>query len=286
MRYKQIIRIIVIVFFISLVVTAIAISLMNTSKLPEISSLIGRSIPSDLYTQLVQLSGQGYNISVTETNLDILPYNFSSNDKPTVIFVGAEWCPYCGAERWALIIALLRFGNFSNLQFMLSSSIDVYPNVPTFTFANASYSSPYISFVGIEYENRQGQYLDKVPTTVYSMWEKYGNLSIPFLIIGCYYQVGTTINPKLLSGKNWTYVVEQLHNPNSPIYKQIYYQANLITKYICMVDGDKPLSVCSHFTQDYSYDPQQNFSVYTTMDNENVQSYSLEYIIEGEKKCV
>ncbi|QXJ27723.1 putative thioredoxin-like protein [Saccharolobus shibatae B12] len=284
MRYKQIIRIIIIVFFIALAVTAITISFMNTSKSQEVSSLIGSSVPSDLYTQLVELSNQGYNLSVTTTNLNILPYNFSSNGKPAVIFVGAEWCPYCGAERWALIIALLRFGNFSNLQYMLSSSTDEYPNVPTFTFTNASYNSPYISFIGIEYENRQGQYLDKVPTTVYSMWEEYGNLSIPFIIIGYYYQVGTTIDPGLLSGKNWTYVIDQLHNPNSPIYNQIYYQANLITKYICKIDGGQPLSVCSHFIQDYSYNPQQNLGVYAIVYTENVQNYSLEYKIGGDEK--
>ncbi|HUC04207.1 MAG TPA: DUF929 family protein, partial [Acidimicrobiales bacterium] len=33
--------------------------------------------------------------------------------KPEVFYVGAEFCPYCGAERWAMYIALSKFGTFS-----------------------------------------------------------------------------------------------------------------------------------------------------------------------------
>ncbi len=33
--------------------------------------------------------------------------------KPEVLFVGAEFCPFCAAERWPLIVALSRFGHFS-----------------------------------------------------------------------------------------------------------------------------------------------------------------------------
>nr|WP_274378377.1 DUF929 family protein [Sulfolobus islandicus] len=72
---------------------------------------------------------------------------------------------------------------------MLSSSTDVYPNTPTFTFANSTYSSTYMSFYGIEYQDRNYQPLDKVPTQIYNMWEEYGNLSIPFIITEYYYNI-------------------------------------------------------------------------------------------------
>ncbi len=35
--------------------------------------------------------------------------------KPEVLFVGAEFCPFCAAERWPLIVALSRFGRFTAL---------------------------------------------------------------------------------------------------------------------------------------------------------------------------
>nr|WP_274378384.1 hypothetical protein [Sulfolobus islandicus] len=55
-----------------------------------------------------------------------------------------------------------------------------------------------------------------------------------------------------MSGHNCTYVLEQLQNPHSLVYKEIYSEANLITEMICKVDGYKPYNVCSHFMQDSS----------------------------------
>jgi hypothetical protein len=48
--------------------------------------------------------------------------------KPLIVYIGAEYCPYCAAERWAMVVALSRFGTFSNLGQTHSSSTDVYPN--------------------------------------------------------------------------------------------------------------------------------------------------------------
>ncbi|ARM76810.1 DUF929 family protein [Acidianus manzaensis] len=236
-----------------LVVVVVMIGIIILSDLHSTSqdaSIIGKPISQSLYNNLIQISNSGYNISVTNTSLlHVMPYNFSSDGKPAVIFVGAEWCPFCAAERWALSIALMRFGNLSNLEYMLSSSSDIYPNTPTFTFVNSSYTSKYITFIPIEYENRNHQTLQPVPENVYNVWTEYGDQSIPFIIIGNYYEVGTPIDPGLLSGKNWTYVINQLHNQSSEIYKQIYEEANLLTYAICHVDGEKPYSVCHQFIQ-------------------------------------
>jgi len=32
-----------------------------------------------------------------------------------VVYIGAEYCPYCAVERWPLIVALNRFGTLTNL---------------------------------------------------------------------------------------------------------------------------------------------------------------------------
>ncbi len=40
----------------------------------------------------------------------------TSGGKPQVdLQLGAEYCPYCAAERWGMVVALSRFGTFSNL---------------------------------------------------------------------------------------------------------------------------------------------------------------------------
>jgi len=69
---------------------------------------------------------------------------------PLIQYVGAEYCPYCAAERWTTVVALSRFGTFSNLGFAQSGATDVYPNTKTFTFRQASYTSPYVAFSGAE----------------------------------------------------------------------------------------------------------------------------------------
>ena len=69
------------------------------------------------------------------------------NHKPGILYVGGEFCPYCAAQRWAIIASLSRFGTFSGLGTMQSSSTDLYPATQTFTFAHATYSSPYFVFI-------------------------------------------------------------------------------------------------------------------------------------------
>ena len=45
----------------------------------------------------------------------------TANGKPEMLYMGAEYCPYCAAERWAMIVALSRFGTFSGLATMHSA---------------------------------------------------------------------------------------------------------------------------------------------------------------------
>src|SRR6202167_408998 len=72
------------------------------------------------------------------------------NGKPEMLYIGAEYCPYCGAERWGMIVALSRFGTFSGLATVHSSSSDVYPNTPSWTFLHSRYTSKYLTFTSVE----------------------------------------------------------------------------------------------------------------------------------------
>ena len=75
--------------------------------------------------------------------------------KPLVIYIGAEYCPFCAAERWPLVTALSRFGTFTNLGATHSATNDVYPNTPTFSFKDAKYTSKYLALQTVElYGNR------------------------------------------------------------------------------------------------------------------------------------
>ena len=48
--------------------------------------------------------------------------------------MGAEFCPFCAAERWPLIVALSRFGRFTTLHNMQSAQLSVFPAIQTFSF--------------------------------------------------------------------------------------------------------------------------------------------------------
>ena len=63
------------------------------------------------------------------------------NGKPSVVYIGAQGCPFCAQERWVLVTALDRFGNFSKLFYDRSATVD--GNIPTFTFnfSNSTFQS-------------------------------------------------------------------------------------------------------------------------------------------------
>jgi hypothetical protein len=66
------------------------------------------SVPAATLDQV----GAGQTVSNPTT---ITGAELTSGGKPEVLYMGAEYCPYCAAERWALIVALSRFGTFSGL---------------------------------------------------------------------------------------------------------------------------------------------------------------------------
>ena len=60
--------------------------------------------------------------------------------RPVVFFYGAEFAPYAAAERWPVVVALSRFGTFSALGLMQSSSSVAFSDTPTFTFWQVHYT--------------------------------------------------------------------------------------------------------------------------------------------------
>ena len=84
---------------------------------------------------------------------------FMVNGKPSVIYLGSITCIFCGENRWAMALALSRFGNFTYLFKGYSSFRD--GDLPTLYWAPAHYNqsaedlgnfytSKYINFISIE----------------------------------------------------------------------------------------------------------------------------------------
>jgi hypothetical protein len=176
--------------------------------------------------------------------------------KPRFLYVGADYCPYCAAERWAIVVALSRFGTWSHLGTTESASNDVYPSTQTLSFFGAHYTSRYLSFTGIEKATNQlvnGQYapLDKLTAADQKIVDTYDKApytagGIPFLdIAGDYLTSGSTYSPAVLKGKTREQIAAALADPNDPIAKAVGGSANILTAAICDVTGARPTNVCS-----------------------------------------
>ena len=181
--------------------------------------------------------------------------------RPTVFYFGSEYCPYCAAERWSTIIALSRFGTWSNLGNSTSSTTDVYPSTPTFTFLKATFASKYVNFVSVENLSNVPS-----PTTGYTVLQnptaaekalltKYDNGqyipggstgSIPFIsYANQYLGSGAIFSPSAFSHTTRDAVSGILSDPTNALAQAIVTAANYQTAVICTLTKQAPTNVCT-----------------------------------------
>jgi len=178
--------------------------------------------------------------------------SLTSGGKPEMLYIGAEYCPYCGAMRWAMAVALSRFGHFTTpLRGFHSSPTDVDPNTPTLTFYQAGYTSKYLTFVPVENEDISEKPLQATTSAQQAIWQKYdtqsdGYTGYPFVDFGNETALkGPIYDPAVLKGLTWAQVASDLHDPKSPVARAADGAANYITAAICHMTGNKPGSVCT-----------------------------------------
>jgi len=184
---------------------------------------------------------------------------------PAILYYGAEYCPYCAAERWPMTVALARFGTWSNLQITGSSTIDVAPNTNTFSYHGASLESPHIFFKGIEQNtnvplsNGRGYGILDNPTKEeakilanYSS-SKFlpnastsGGISFPFVDINNGMLIsGASYDPNVLAGLSWSEIAGGLSDPTNQVTQAIIATANYMSAGICQATKGQPANVCT-----------------------------------------
>lgn len=184
-----------------------------------------------------------------------------SGGKPVVTYIGAEYCPYCAAERWPFVVALSRFGTFSNLGTTTSApKPEPFPDTPTLSFHGSSYTSNYLVLSAVETQtnkpdattggwtqldtptDQQQQLISTYDTQQYTGSDG----GIPFIMIGNLYAwAGATYDPTVLGGLTFDQIANQLDNPDSKVAQGIDGAANQITAMICKLTGNQPSDVCS-----------------------------------------
>jgi len=228
-------------------VAALAIgggSKKNTSpdRLPASPALVTKttSVPASVFNTIGTGTISGVPQPVNGTPL-------TAGGKPLVLYIGAEYCPYCATERWPMVVALSKFGTFAGLKTTTSSSTDVYADTATWSFYQSTYSSPYITFESVETATRTGAPLEQPTAEQLAIQQQYDpKLTIPFLQFGGKYLIsGATYDPGVLQNKTHDQIAGALSDPNSDVAKGAIGASNTMIAAICNLTKNQPANVCT-----------------------------------------
>ena len=183
-----------------------------------------------------------------------------SDGKPEVLYVATEFCPYCVAQSWPLIVALSHFGQFSGLSTSRSPTFEGIPPVDGWTFYGSSYKSHYLAFAPVETHSnvlvspnanpadktsyRTLQRLTTAEQAVFSEYDRTGET--PFTDFGGQaIEIGSDIIPATLTGLTWNQVAADLRRPASTAGAAVLSSAAALTAELCQLTGNRPAAACS-----------------------------------------
>ena len=245
---------------IVIVVSFIVFKTLKPSATAQTGSTTGTALPASVINDITNvpastLAAVGKGSTGPRAVIPITGTPLTSGGKPEVVYIGAEYCPYCAAERWAMVVALSKFGTFSGLRGIHSSSTDTYPNTPTLTFYKSAYTSKYLVFTPVETTTVTKQTLQKTTAAQEALLAKYDAPpyvsqadagAIPFVDFGNKYLVsGASYSPQVLAGKTWSEVASSLSDPKTPVSQGAVGAANMITASICKLTNNQPATACT-----------------------------------------
>lgn len=243
--------IVVVVVFVIVAMNRQPAKQAGTSALPASVGSTLTTIPDSALAQV------GTGALAPVSSLPIKSINgqaLSSGGKPELLYIGAEFCPYCAAMRWATVIALSKFGTFGPFTGIHSAAVtpsgaaESYPNTATLTFLHQKYASQYLTFNPIENEDVKYQPLQSLTSAQQALWTKYepgGQQGYPYFYFGGKVVItGPLYDPSVLKGLTWSQIANQLTNPKSAVSKNIYGAANYQIAAVCKMTGNAPASVC------------------------------------------
>lgn len=239
-----------------LIIVGIFVFIANQQKpatataTPQVFNTITHVDPSLLAT--VNTGGVDSTVKSLLLPVKSTPVLKGPTGKPEFFYMGAEYCPYCAAQRWSMIVALSRFGQFDK---PLTAIIASENNVPTYSFDKSTYTSQYLDFVPVEVEDNQAQPqpLEALSPDQQLLVNKYDGPpytqstgAYPFMDIGNQLvSSGAFYPPDILIGNTHQQIADQIKDPNSKISQAVLGSANYITASICNITQNQPASVCT-----------------------------------------
>jgi len=174
----------------------------------------------------------------------------TADNKPDLLYIGAEFCPVCATERWAMYVALSKFGTFSPEPGRIHSAVGD-GDIPTLTFYKTNYTSPYLTFTPVETTTNQisgDSYVTlQTPTAAQQkIWAAHTTGTIPFLDFGGKVELTSAqYDPTVLEGVSFDDIASDVGNNSTVIGADIDASANVLIKTICTtLTGHKPAAVC------------------------------------------
>src|SRR5215467_6665290 len=242
---------------IAIVVAFIVVKSMSSTATPP-SSAARTPLPASVASNVTGVPasalaavGKGSVITTSPPVTKVTGPPLTSNGKPEMLYIGAEYCPYCAAMRWSMAVALSRFGTLTTpLHGIHSSSTDVNPNTATLTFYKSGYHSPYLAFTPVETTTVSKAALQNPTNAQNAVWAKYEpnpqNRGYPFIAFGNKQVMkGPIYDAAVLQGKSWSQIAAALKDPTSPVSQSVLGAANYITGAICQMTNNQPANVCN-----------------------------------------
>jgi Domain of unknown function (DUF929) len=178
----------------------------------------------------------------------------TSDGKPKIVYIGAEYCPYCGGERWAMIMALSKFGTFTGIKQITSSSTDSPASIPSFSFVGSTYTSPYIVFDPTETQTVTHANLETPTKANATLEAKYDappytqQGGIPFIDFANKWVVdGASYDVTPMQHLSHTTVAQAAATGSTKYGSDIQSTAGTMVSRICSLTGGKPGNVCKSF---------------------------------------
>ena len=171
--------------------------------------------------------------------------------KPDLLYVGAEFCPICAAERWAMYVALSKFGTFNPQPGQIHSAVRD-GDIPTLTFYKTDFTSPYFTFTPVETTTNKpdGNYyviLERPTPAQQQLWQSHTGETFPWLDFGGKLQLTSAqFSPTVLEGQSFDSIASQIGNNRTAIGADVDASAKVFIQSICgTLTANQPADICS-----------------------------------------
>jgi hypothetical protein len=257
----------VILLVLAVVLVLVVVKLTNSSPAGRIPTAV-QTAPAGLVQAVTTIPAKVFDLvgdpsEPVITGAPVVVHDtapLTAGGLPAVVWVGALFCPGCAAQRWALVIALGRFGTFDKLYTTMSAASDAFPDTPTFSLEGAEYHSGTVTLSAVEeYGSVASRYapagfepLGHVSAIQAATLKSYDRAPwgkpevLPFLDVANQMIIsGWSFSPGILNGLTMQQIAKDLKDPYDAVAQALLGTANQITAAICVATGGHPAKVCS-----------------------------------------